>query len=231
MAAHIRQHQEPGVAAFAGQAEKMVVHMVDGMVGVLHDEDVGDEHKKDWCANETKVGHEIEATKKDAIETLAAEIKALNEKINELDKFVHESTAQRKAEHQEFVDAFATSGTAIRLIDKAILRLERFYSPEKVAAKEAAVKAAALKKAGLALLHKDSAPQNTYVTKKMMNDLLPGGFDALVQVKEHSTLQTATAFRNAVKNGVDPIEIPDTPKTYEKKESGGVIGLMNDFKT
>merc|ERR1719207_242669 len=39
-------------------------------------------------------------------------------------------------------------------------------------------------------------------------------------------------FRLAVRNGVDPIELPDTPgKTYEKKESGGVIGLMNDFKT
>merc|ERR1719160_1486366 len=48
--AHIRQHGEPGgVGEFAGQAEKMVVHMVDGMVGVLHDEDVSDEHKKDWC--------------------------------------------------------------------------------------------------------------------------------------------------------------------------------------
>merc|ERR1719399_2521577 len=36
----------------------------------------------------------------------------------------------------------------------------------------------------------------------------------------------------AVRDGVDPIEIPDTPgKTYEKKESGGVIGLMNDFMT
>merc|ERR1719201_106816 len=67
-----------------------------------------------------------------------------------------------------------------------------------------------------------------------MNALLPGGFDSLVQIKDHSTrstLQSATAFRNAVRNGVDPIEIPDTPKTYEKKESGGVIGLMNEFKT
>merc|ERR1719486_1541578 len=38
-------------------------------------------------------------------------------------------------------------------------------------------------------------------------------------------------FASAIRNGVDPIVIPDTPKTYEKKESGGVMGLMNDFKT
>merc|ERR1719335_320434 len=35
----------------------------------------------------------------------------------------------------------------------------------------------------------------------------------------------------AVRDGVDPIVIPETPKTYEKKESGGVMGLMTEFKT
>merc|ERR1719399_2737938 len=65
-----------------------------------------------------------------------------------------------------------------------------------------------------------------------MNALLPGGFDAFVQIKEHSTRAlTTTTFRMAIRNGVDPIELPSTPKTYEKKESGGVIGLVNDFKT
>merc|ERR1719310_590522 len=42
---------------------------------------------------------------------------------------------------------------------------------------------------------------------------------------------TTSEFRLAVRNGVDPVAIPDTPGTYEKKESGGVLGLMNDFKT
>merc|ERR1719235_80534 len=46
-------------------------------------------------------------------------------------------------------------------------------------------------------------------------------FDALVQ--------TVSARKNNGK--VAPVELPDTPTTYEKKESGGVIGLMNDFKT
>merc|ERR1719281_314363 len=87
-----------------------------------------------------------------------------------------------------------------------------------------------MKKAGLALLHTKDVPKNTYVSKRMMNALLPGGFDAFVQIKDHSS-RSAQQFRANIKNGVDPIELPTTPKTYEKKESGGVIGLMNDFKT
>merc|ERR1719420_1042665 len=37
------EHEHPD------DAEKLVVHMIDGMVGVMHDEDVSDEHKKDSC--------------------------------------------------------------------------------------------------------------------------------------------------------------------------------------
>merc|ERR1719281_1952890 len=40
-----------------------------------------------------------------------------------------------------------------------------------------------------------------------------------------------TRFTLSVRNGVDPIVLPTTPKTYEKKESGGVMALMNDFIT
>merc|ERR1719378_74747 len=156
----------------AGCAEKLVTHMMGGMVGVLHDEDVGDEHKKAWCANETTIAHSIEAEKQETIEktkteiaeqedelaTTVAEIKALTEKIAELDKMVHEATENRKEQHQEFVDSFATSATALRLIDKAITRMEKFYGPQKFAAEKKATKEAALAKAGLSLLHKHSGP-------------------------------------------------------------------------
>merc|ERR1719217_436644 len=100
------EHKHPDAA------EKLVVHMIDGMVGVMHDMDVSDEHKKAWCANETEVMHGIEADKKDLIEkttteiseqedllaTTVAEIKGLTEKIAELDKMVHETTEDRKAQ-------------------------------------------------------------------------------------------------------------------------------------
>merc|ERR550537_991763 len=109
------------------------------MIGVLHDEDVSDEHKKAWCANETEVTHGIETAKKELIQqttseieeqedllaSTIAEIKALTEHIAATDKMVHESTEQRKSEHEEFTDSFAPSATAIRLIDKAIKRLEK----------------------------------------------------------------------------------------------------------
>jgi septal ring factor EnvC (AmiA/AmiB activator) len=245
-----RSHEEPpaeeGPPDTGASAEKLVGHMIDGMVGVLHDEDVGDEHKKAWCANETEVSHAIEAEKKETIEkttteiaeqedelaTTVAEIKALIAKIADLDKMVHEATEQRKEEHQEFVDSFATSATALRLVDKAIKRLERFYSPEKVAAEKKAVEEAALAKAGLSLLHKKAAEPKAdpKLVAKIANKLLPEGFDAaLVQVHEHTMSQAR--FAQQIRTGVDPIVIPDTPKTYEKKESGGVISLMTQFKT
>jgi len=242
------KREEPmSTADAAGGAEKIVTHMIDGMVGVLHDEDVGDEHKKAWCHNETEVAHAIELQKKETIEkttteiaeqedelaTTIAEIKALTEKIAELDKMVHEATENRKEQHQEFVDSFATSATALRLVDKAIKRLEKFYSPQKVAAEVKATKEAALAKAGLSLLHKnkksDEPEADPALVAKLASKMLPADFDALVQVHEH--IATEASFVQAVRNGVDPIVIPDTPKTYEKKESGGIIALMTEFKT
>jgi hypothetical protein len=233
---HIHR-EEPNTA---DAAEKMVTNMVDGMVAVLHDTDVSDEHKKDWCSNETETSHKIEADKEafiqakvaeiaeqeDSIATLTEEITGLTSKINELDKMVHEMTVQRKSEHQEFIDSFATSSTAIRLIKKAIQRLEKFYSPNKFAKEKKAAEDAALKKAGLALAQKPSA----LAVQRRAAALLPGGFDfdSLLQVGSTSM----SRFRKELREGVDPVVIPETPgAVYEKKESGGVMALMNDFVT
>merc|ERR1719161_1964544 len=55
-----KNKEEPGsTAEYAGDAAKVVDTMITGMVHVLHDEDVSDEHKKDWCANETFTVHTI----------------------------------------------------------------------------------------------------------------------------------------------------------------------------
>jgi len=208
-------------------AAKVVEGMVDNMVHVLHDEDVEDEHKKDWCANETEVTTQLEIDKQnlveklkadienmgDALEQTNADIKVLEETIAALDKSVHEATEQRKKEHGEFVNAFATMDTARRLIDKAATRLEKFYNPKAHKAKVDAVKQKALDDAGLGLVQQ-ATPQPSAAVKR-----LQANFDAFIQIHSH----------NAKK--VDPIEIMDTPKTYEKKESGGVIGLMMDMKS
>jgi hypothetical protein len=140
-------------------------------------------------------------------------------------------TVQRKSEHQEFVDEFATSSTAIHLIEKAMKRLAKFYSPKAVAAEKAKVKEAALKKAGLALLAKQQLKSAEELKEETIQEdkikQMFSSIDSFVQVKKEGFLLKVD--RSEV--SVDPVDVPDTPKTYEKKESGGVVALMNQFKT
>jgi len=161
----------------------------------------------------------------DSISTLAEEIKALDESVAATDKEVFELTTQRKAEHQEFVDSLSTLATAQRLIDKAITRLEKFYSPEASAKKAAAVKDAAMKKAGLALLSKSSSSPTSLAVRREELRLGGSDFDSFVQTSSKVTLRIRES------DAVSPVSLPGVPGTYEKKESGGVIGLMTDFKT
>merc|ERR1719160_644667 len=134
---------EEGVK-FAGAAEKVVTEMVDHMVHTLHDEDVEDEHKKEFCANETEKTTELKQEKidlsaslsanieefKDGIANLVAEIKDLNGEVYTNDKEVFDATELRQKEHQEFIDTLSTMDTAKRLIDKAANRLRDFYHPK-----------------------------------------------------------------------------------------------------
>jgi len=221
------EKEDPGDTAsnYEGAA-KVVDGMIDNMVHVLHDEDVEDEHKKDWCSNETEVTENLNTEKQTLVEKLKAEltsladeldqtntdIKTLEETIAALDKSVHEATEQRKKEHAEFVNTFATMDTARRLIEKAATRLEKFYNPKAHKAKKDAVAQEALTNAGLSLVTAQTVPKSLAVQR------MEASF-ALIQ--RHS----------ARKSKVDPITIMDTPKTYEKKESGGVIGLMMDMKS
>jgi len=195
-------------------ATKVVNFMIDNMVEQLHSDDVGDEHKKEWCFNETETMTRVNeekivledtlntsiATMTDDFNTLNAEIKELEETIFQQDQTVLKATKQRKEEHDDFVNTFAAMDTSLRLLDRAATKLNRFYNPEAQKAKEDAVKAKALKEAGLGLLQKSTK--------------------ASVQIHSSSKAD----------NKVDPIVLPDTPVDYEKKESGGVIGLMDQLK-
>jgi hypothetical protein len=188
---------------YAGGAAKVVSGMIDGMVHVLHDEDVEDEHKKEWCANETEKVNTLKSEKQDLTDQLSSsisqmgddleqfteDIKNINEEIAANDREVHATTELRKKEHQEFVDTFSTLDTARRLIEKAANRLHKFYSPKDHKKKVDKIKDDAVKAAGL-------------------------HFDAF--------------FQKAAK--VAPPEIVETPGTYQKAESGGVVGLMAKMK-
>eukprot|EP00746_Dinoflagellata_sp_MGD_P162076 gnl/MRDRNA2_/MRDRNA2_89480_c0_seq1.p1 gnl/MRDRNA2_/MRDRNA2_89480_c0~~gnl/MRDRNA2_/MRDRNA2_89480_c0_seq1.p1 ORF type:complete len:844 (+),score=270.19 gnl/MRDRNA2_/MRDRNA2_89480_c0_seq1:136-2532(+) len=220
MRAVTNQRQEPSTdeagAKYAGDAEKVVSNMVDDMVHVLHDEDVDDEHKKDWCFNETDVMTRVQEEKTlleenlnssiavmtEDLGALNAEIKELEDTIYEQDQTVLKATKQRKEEHEEFVATFQAIDTSLRLLDRAATKLNRFYNPEAQKAKEDAVKKAAAEAAGYGLLQTSTK----------------------VSVQSHST-------KKASGSKVDPIELPDTPVEYEKKESGGVIGLMDKLKS
>eukprot|EP00746_Dinoflagellata_sp_MGD_P000582 gnl/MRDRNA2_/MRDRNA2_101044_c0_seq1.p1 gnl/MRDRNA2_/MRDRNA2_101044_c0~~gnl/MRDRNA2_/MRDRNA2_101044_c0_seq1.p1 ORF type:complete len:333 (+),score=108.96 gnl/MRDRNA2_/MRDRNA2_101044_c0_seq1:104-1000(+) len=140
----------------------------------------------------------------DSLAATEEDIKTLTETIAENDKNVHEATEQRKKEHQEFVDAFSTLDSAKRLLDKAMIRLRKFYSPKTHHKKVEETKSAALEKAGLSLIKK--AP--TAAVQRMI-----ASFD------DSSLIQKAAFV------------LPETPGTYEKKEDAGVVGLMQQMKT
>merc|ERR1719305_1995946 len=59
---------------FADDAGKVVHFMINNMVEVLHNDDVNDEHKKDFCANETESYYQLEQEKLHDVEMLSATI-------------------------------------------------------------------------------------------------------------------------------------------------------------
>jgi len=222
------------------QAVKVVGYLIDGMVKVLHDDDVDDEHKKDWCFNETQTQTQLQGDKTVFQENLAAtiekqnetlfeldaDIKELEKSIYDLDQSVLKASALRKEQHEEFVGTFNAMDTAIRLIDRAELKLQEFYNPKMVAEKKKAVADAAAEAAGYGFLQAPHAvPVSTYDHHSALRY-----WDQVALAQTSSTHKLAQAAKAT--NKVDPIVIPETPtvENYEKSESGGVLGLMNKLR-
>merc|ERR550537_447248 len=120
-----------------------VVGMVDGMVGVLEEEQVQDDKQDVWCLDELdKAAEEIKATEvdleevraaidegRDAVAGVASDIEAIKAGLVELDKSVAEATEQRKNEHQEYIDSAAMNQATVELIGMAKNRMNKFYNP------------------------------------------------------------------------------------------------------
>merc|ERR1719421_1878012 len=120
-----------------------VVGMVDGMVGVLEEEQVQDDKQDVWCLDELdKAAEEIKATEtdleqvraaidegRDGVAGVASEIEAIKAGLVELDKSVAEATEQRKKEHQEYIDSAAMNQATVELIGMAKNRMNKFYNP------------------------------------------------------------------------------------------------------
>merc|ERR550514_366761 len=121
-----------------------VLKMIDDMVALLGGEQVDDESKKEYCGSlidktedEMKeLDHAIAGLdmsiqeKKGQVATLADDIAALVEGIEDLDKAVAEATATRKEEHEDYVDNMASNNAAKDIIGIAKNRLQKFYNPK-----------------------------------------------------------------------------------------------------
>jgi len=72
---------DPGTEEHYDGAAKVVDGMIDNMVHVLHDEDVEDEHKKDWCFNETEVTNQLQTDKQNLVDKLKADIASMEDSL------------------------------------------------------------------------------------------------------------------------------------------------------
>merc|ERR1719502_1823261 len=138
-------HRHMMLAALKGGTGgfEKVAGMIDGMVGVLGEEQVKDDKTDVWCLAELeKAEEEAKATtadvadlealieeQADSVATVTSEIEALKEGLVELDKSVAEATEQRKKEHQEYIDSAAMNQATVELIGMAKNRMNKFYNP------------------------------------------------------------------------------------------------------
>jgi len=120
-----------------------VVKMIDGMMANNAKEQADDDEKREFCIAELAKTEDHETAlkgtisdlsadleeKEDAVSTLASEIAALQQGVNDLDKSVVEATEQRKDEHAESLSTAASNQAALELIKMATNRMNKFYQP------------------------------------------------------------------------------------------------------
>jgi len=121
-----------------------VIKMIDNMVALLKEEQLDDDHKKEYCegqfdvSDDKKKGLERTISKLDAaiadaketVATLTEEIASLGEAIAGLDKSVAEATENRKEENSDFQTLVASNSAAKELLAFAKNRLNKFYNPK-----------------------------------------------------------------------------------------------------
>jgi len=194
-----------------------VIKMIDGMVATLKQEQLDDDHKKEYCAKQfdfaedkkkglVKTVSDLEISIEDAkegISALASEIEALEDGIKELDKSVSEATDQRKEENEDYTELMASDAAAKELLKFAKNRLNKFYNPK---------------------LYK--APPKRELTDEDRATLAAGGTLAPTEAPSGGiagTGITVLAQREA------PAPPPEAVGAYKKKgeESGGVIAMID----
>jgi hypothetical protein len=195
------------------------------------------------------------------IEPLVKEIKLLEESINAQNQQVADSTAQRKREHDEFSASYTNMGMAIQIIKKGTKILEKFYRPTLLqrsgTSRQRNHKYAAML-GETTRQHKRTVHK---LEQKLLPSDWDEHDDSMAQIhkRQHDAAKRRIVARDTeiqdaeihameqklapdwdadsllqvrrAKHRVDPVVLPDTPTTYIKKESGGVIGMMQQMVT
>jgi len=198
-----------------------VIKMIDNMVATMKQEQLDDDHEKEYClkqfdfAEDKKKGLETDVENlataisdaEEGIAKLAEEIEALSDGIKAMDKSVEDATEQRMEEHEEYKELMASNGIAKDLLNFAKNRLNKFYNPKQFKAPP-----------------KRELSEDERITLNMGGTLAPteapGGIAG-----------TGIGFAQISEHGKDAPAAP--PKTwdgaYSKKseESGGVIAMID----
>merc|ERR1719387_1501765 len=137
--AHSKHRAQFDLIALALAGRKIsfgkVLKMIDDMVEMLKEEQLDDDHKKEYCLMQFDVTDD----KKKALErdmsleasaTLTEEMAALEAGIKALDKAVAEATEQRKDENEDYTALMASDTAAKDLLGFAKNRLNKFYNPK-----------------------------------------------------------------------------------------------------
>merc|ERR1719287_151531 len=200
-----------------------IISMIDGMVGVLGNEQNDDDSQKAFCEDEFDKSAaqkketegkltSLKASLEDmdaTVETLTGEVKTLQDEIVALDKAVAEATTTRKSEHEAFLTSQSENQACTQLVEKAKNILNKFYRPNLYKAppkRELTQEEQILASSGRSDLIATEAPQ-----------LIAGTTQAvLVQVRRSA--------------GVPPPP-PETFGAYQKKDgkSNGVMALMDEM--
>jgi hypothetical protein len=200
-----------------------VIVMIDEMVAMLKEEQLDDDHKKEYCLGQFDVSDDkkkslertmsLEAAAMDkATETIAVlseEIAALEAGIKALDKSVAEATAQRKEENEDYTELMAQDTAAKELLAIARNRLNKFYN-RKLYKAPPKVELSAEERIVVGI--SGTEPPTEFPT-----GIAGTGVTVLAQVSQHTQHQVA------------PPPPPEAVPAYTKKsdESTGVIAMID----
>jgi septal ring factor EnvC (AmiA/AmiB activator) len=201
--------------------------MIDDMVVMLKEEQLDDEHKKEYCelqfdeSDDKKKALEFTLEKTETsiekaesgIAQATEDIASLTATIKALDEAVAEATAQRKAENEEYKALMASDSAAKELLEIAKNRLNQFYNPSLYI-----------------------PPAKTELSKESRIVVSMGNPDDIVTTTQPGgiantgvTVFAQVSMHRRAAGEVAPPPAPETWDAYAKKgeESTGVIAMID----